>query len=433
MVLEKYKQKRNFTNTPEPSGDVKLAAERAKAPGPRRNVSSACRSTWPATCTTTSASSTTACCSRGRFPRDRRSIRRPSGWRCTSRIIRIEYGTFEGVIPEGYGAGIVMLWDVGTWTPQVDDVDARAEEGRPEVHARRLQAEGLVGAGAHRRLAGRAAADAAGCSSSIATTGPATSTSPSSRRAASRATATSRTFSRPTTGCLGLEPPGQGRRSRRDAREDHRTGRGVEEDGWRRPERATAHRETSDRAEKSGSEAKDRGRKSVAPRNKPVAPRKKTRGASRQDQERMKRADFILFSGGAPGAEAEFGACAERHRHRGSELHLRRPHHRPAPRRARPQSRGAAGGRRQPRVRLAADAPPLHRQPDDPQGSADALVSGQQRPGNLRRRRHPRRRDGARRARAGAPSSRSCATSRCSCSIRRRTAGSSGQATSGVR
>ena len=27
----------------------------------------------------------------------------------------------------------------------------------------------------------------------------------------------------------------------------------------------------------------------------------------------MKAADTILFSGGAPGAEAEFGACAERH------------------------------------------------------------------------------------------------------------------------
>ena len=27
----------------------------------------------------------------------------------------------------------------------------------------------------------------------------------------------------------------------------------------------------------------------------------------------MKKSDFILFSGGAPGAEAEFGACAERH------------------------------------------------------------------------------------------------------------------------
>jgi bifunctional non-homologous end joining protein LigD len=41
----------------------------------------------------------------------------------------IEYGEFEGVIPEGYGAGIVMLWDHGTWTPEVDDVDAALEKG----------------------------------------------------------------------------------------------------------------------------------------------------------------------------------------------------------------------------------------------------------------------------------------------------------------
>jgi bifunctional non-homologous end joining protein LigD len=41
----------------------------------------------------------------------------------------IEYGTFEGVIPEGYGAGIVMLWDRGIWTPEVDDVDAALKKG----------------------------------------------------------------------------------------------------------------------------------------------------------------------------------------------------------------------------------------------------------------------------------------------------------------
>ena len=41
----------------------------------------------------------------------------------------IEYGTFEGVIPAGYGAGIVMLWDQGTWTPQADDVDAALKKG----------------------------------------------------------------------------------------------------------------------------------------------------------------------------------------------------------------------------------------------------------------------------------------------------------------
>ena len=41
----------------------------------------------------------------------------------------IEYGDFEGVIPEGYGAGIVMLWDRGTWMPEVDDVDAALKKG----------------------------------------------------------------------------------------------------------------------------------------------------------------------------------------------------------------------------------------------------------------------------------------------------------------
>jgi bifunctional non-homologous end joining protein LigD len=39
------------------------------------------------------------------------------------------YGDFEGVIPEGYGAGIVMLWDRGTWTPEVDDVEAALKKG----------------------------------------------------------------------------------------------------------------------------------------------------------------------------------------------------------------------------------------------------------------------------------------------------------------
>jgi bifunctional non-homologous end joining protein LigD len=36
---------------------------------------------------------------------------------------------FEGVIPEGYGAGIVMLWDHGTWQPEVEDVDAALAKG----------------------------------------------------------------------------------------------------------------------------------------------------------------------------------------------------------------------------------------------------------------------------------------------------------------
>src|SRR5688500_4725143 len=40
-----------------------------------------------------------------------------------------DYGDFEGVIPEGYGAGIVMLWDKGTWEPESSDVDAAIAKG----------------------------------------------------------------------------------------------------------------------------------------------------------------------------------------------------------------------------------------------------------------------------------------------------------------
>jgi bifunctional non-homologous end joining protein LigD len=42
----------------------------------------------------------------------------------------LAYGTFEGVIPEGeYGGGTVMLWDHGTWTPEDPDVDAALRKG----------------------------------------------------------------------------------------------------------------------------------------------------------------------------------------------------------------------------------------------------------------------------------------------------------------
>ncbi len=34
----------------------------------------------------------------------------------------IDYGTFEGIIPEGqYGGGTVQLWDRGTWIPEGDE------------------------------------------------------------------------------------------------------------------------------------------------------------------------------------------------------------------------------------------------------------------------------------------------------------------------
>jgi bifunctional non-homologous end joining protein LigD len=53
----------------------------------------------------------------------------------------IEYGNFEGTIPEGeYGGGTVMLWDQGTWEPRLD-VDQGLKDGQLKLnlHGKRLQ------------------------------------------------------------------------------------------------------------------------------------------------------------------------------------------------------------------------------------------------------------------------------------------------------
>ena len=42
----------------------------------------------------------------------------------------LEYAQFEGVIPDGqYGAGTVMVWDIGTWRPEQDDVADAIKKG----------------------------------------------------------------------------------------------------------------------------------------------------------------------------------------------------------------------------------------------------------------------------------------------------------------
>ncbi len=54
----------------------------------------------------------------------------------------IAYNEFEGVIPEGeYGAGTVMIWDKGTWEPEVEDVERALEKGdlKFKLYGRKLR------------------------------------------------------------------------------------------------------------------------------------------------------------------------------------------------------------------------------------------------------------------------------------------------------
>jgi bifunctional non-homologous end joining protein LigD len=129
MVLDKYKAKRNFNSTPEPSGDLTLAAQRAKTAKPGKGLFF---------CVQKHLASHLHYDFRLEHEGVLLSWAVPKGPSLDPKTKRlamhvedhpIEYGTFEGVIPSGYGAGIVMLWDQGTWTPESDDVDAALKKG----------------------------------------------------------------------------------------------------------------------------------------------------------------------------------------------------------------------------------------------------------------------------------------------------------------
>lgn len=126
MALEDYKKKRNFSKTPEPSGDVSGKTGQKKKQGPlffcvQKHLASHLhydlRLEWNGVLLSWAVPKGPSL-----DPADKRLAMHVEDH-------PIEYGTFEGVIPEGYGAGIVMLWDRGTWESETDDVDAALKKG----------------------------------------------------------------------------------------------------------------------------------------------------------------------------------------------------------------------------------------------------------------------------------------------------------------
>jgi bifunctional non-homologous end joining protein LigD len=124
MSLEKYKQKRNFQISPEPSGESRTAksSNRHLLYVVQKHRASQLHYDF-----------------RLEFNGVLLSWAIPKGPSLDPSVRRlamqvedhpVEYGNFEGVIPEGeYGGGTVMVWDIGEWIQESPDVASALEKG----------------------------------------------------------------------------------------------------------------------------------------------------------------------------------------------------------------------------------------------------------------------------------------------------------------
>jgi bifunctional non-homologous end joining protein LigD len=116
MSLKKYREKRDFHRTPEPSGEPRSSRKRQRSLiyVVQKHRASQLHYDF-----------------RLEFRGVLLSWAVPKGPSLDPSVKRlamrvedhpVDYAEFEGVIPEGYGAGTVMVWDHGTWSAESDDV-----------------------------------------------------------------------------------------------------------------------------------------------------------------------------------------------------------------------------------------------------------------------------------------------------------------------
>src|ERR1700743_1773890 len=136
MSLTKYKEKRNFKVTPEPSGEnsAKNAPHKDRLYVIQKHRATQLHYDF-----------------RLEFEGVLLSWAVPKGPSPDPSVKRlamqvedhpVDYGGFEGVIPEGeYGGGTVMVWDTGTWTPESVDIAAALKKGdlKFQLHGKKLR------------------------------------------------------------------------------------------------------------------------------------------------------------------------------------------------------------------------------------------------------------------------------------------------------
>lgn len=124
MSLEKYKEKRNFRVTPEPAGKEHPASK------PKRRLSFVIQKHRATQLHYDFRLEWNGVLLSWAVPKG--PSLDPSVKRLAMQVEDhpIEYGGFEGIIPEGeYGGGTVMVWDRGQWEPESDDPDAALQKG----------------------------------------------------------------------------------------------------------------------------------------------------------------------------------------------------------------------------------------------------------------------------------------------------------------
>lgn len=126
MSLKTYREKRNFSSSPEPQGDANGRTENKSGPAPIFVVQKH-RATQLHYDFRLQHNGTLLSWAVPKGPSLDPSVKRLA---MQVEDHPIEYAQFEGTIPKGeYGGGTVMVWDFGTWTPEQPDVDAALKKG----------------------------------------------------------------------------------------------------------------------------------------------------------------------------------------------------------------------------------------------------------------------------------------------------------------